>query len=65
MSGRHVFNELTNDFTPERRARVDGRKAELRAAMPTTRYPLLRRTVWTGWRVGTMPPLTCFGGHTG
>ena len=34
MSGRHVFDKLTKDFTPERRARVDARKAELRAAMP-------------------------------
>ena len=34
MSGRHAFNELTKDFTPERRGRIDGRKAELRAAMP-------------------------------
>ena len=34
MSGRHGFDELTKDFTPERRARVDARKAELRAAMP-------------------------------
>ena len=30
MSGRHPFDELTKDFTPERRARVDARKAELR-----------------------------------
>ena len=34
MSGRQAFDELTKDFTPERRARVDARKAELRAAMP-------------------------------
>ena len=34
MSGRHLFSELTKDFTPERRARVEARKAELRAAMP-------------------------------
>ena len=34
MSGRHAFDELTKDFTPERRARVDARKSELRAAMP-------------------------------
>ena len=34
MSGRHLFGELTKDFTPERRARVDARKAKLRAAMP-------------------------------
>ena len=34
MSGRHAFNELTKDFTPERRGRINGRKMELRAAMP-------------------------------
>ena len=34
MSGRQAFDELTRDFTPERRARVDARKAELQAAMP-------------------------------
>ena len=34
MSGRNAFHNLTMDFTPERRARVDARKAELRAAMP-------------------------------
>ena len=34
MSGRHTFSNLTKDFTPARRRRVDGRKAELRAAMP-------------------------------
>ena len=34
MSGRRSFDELTRDFTPERLARVDARKAELRAAMP-------------------------------
>ena len=34
MSGRNDFRELTNSFTPERRERVEARKAELRAAMP-------------------------------
>ena len=34
MSGRHDVRELTNSFTPERRKRVETRKAELRAAMP-------------------------------
>ena len=34
MSGRQAFDKLTKNFTPERRARVDARKAELRAAMP-------------------------------
>ena len=34
MSGRHDFKDLTKDLAPERRARVDARKAALRAAMP-------------------------------
>ncbi|MCY3752558.1 MAG: XRE family transcriptional regulator [Alphaproteobacteria bacterium] len=34
MSGRRAFGELTKEFSPKRRARVDTRKAELRAAMP-------------------------------
>ena len=34
MTGRSQFRDLTKDFTPERRARVEARKAELRAAMP-------------------------------
>ena len=34
MSGRNTFQDLTKDFTPERRARVDARKAKLRDAMP-------------------------------
>ena len=34
MSGRHQFRELTRDFTPERRRRVDAKKAELAAEMP-------------------------------
>ena len=50
MSGRHAFNELTKDFTPERRARVDGRKAELRAAMPL--YELRRAREMTQQEVG-------------
>ena len=33
MSGRHPFENLTRDFSPERRARVDARKVELREAM--------------------------------
>ena len=50
MSGRRAFNELTKDFTPERRARVDGRKAELRAAMPL--YELRRARAMTQQEVG-------------
>ena len=34
MTGRNAFRDLTDDFTPERRARVEARKAELRAALP-------------------------------
>ena len=33
MSGRHPFEKLTREFTPERRARVAARKHELRKAM--------------------------------
>ena len=34
MAGRNAFRDLTDDFTPERRARVEARKAALREAMP-------------------------------
>ena len=34
MSGRHPFSELTSDFTPERRRRIDEMKRELLAEMP-------------------------------
>ena len=34
MSGRHPFSELTRDFTPERRERIDEMKRELLAEMP-------------------------------
>lgn len=34
MSGRHSFSELTKDFSPERRRRIDEIKAELLAEMP-------------------------------
>lgn len=34
MTGRNSFHDLTRDFTPERRRRVEARKAELRAAVP-------------------------------
>ena len=34
MSGRHPFSELTKDFTPERRRRIDDMKSELLAEMP-------------------------------
>ncbi len=34
MTGRHPFRELTRDFTPERRRRVDDMKRELLAGMP-------------------------------
>ena len=33
MSGRHKFHDLTRDFAPERRRRVDAKKAELSAEM--------------------------------
>ena len=34
MSGCHQFQELTKNFTPEQRRRVDAKKAELMAEMP-------------------------------
>ena len=34
MSGRHPFNELTRDFTPERRQRIAEMKNDLLAEMP-------------------------------
>lgn len=34
MSGQHPFSDLTKDFTPERRRRIDTMKAELLADMP-------------------------------
>ncbi len=34
MSGRHPFSELTKDFTPERRRRIDDMKRELLDEMP-------------------------------
>ena len=34
MSGRHPFNELTKDFPPERRQRIDDMKRELLTEMP-------------------------------
>ena len=34
MTGHREFRDLTKNFTPERRARVEARKAELHAAMP-------------------------------
>ena len=34
MSGRHPFSELTKDFTPERRRRIDKIKRELLTEMP-------------------------------
>ena len=33
MSGRKVFGDLTREFAPERRKRIDAKKTELRAAM--------------------------------
>ena len=33
MSGRHPFSELTREFTPERRRRVDSMKSALRKDM--------------------------------
>ena len=50
MSGRNDFGNLTKEFTPPRRARVNARKAELRAAMPL--YELRRARALTQKAVG-------------
>ena len=50
MSGHQAFDELTKGFAPERRARVDARKAELRAAMPL--HELRRARAMTQKAVG-------------
>lgn len=42
MTGRNSFHDLTRDFTPERRRRVEAKKAELRAAMPLHELRLAR-----------------------
>jgi len=34
MSGRKAFSKLTKDFSPERRKRIEEKKAKLRAEMP-------------------------------
>lgn len=48
MSGRHPFSELTRDFTPERRRRVDEVKRELLAEMPL--HELREAPALTPWR---------------
>ena len=45
MSGHRPFSDLTKDFTPERRRRVDELKQELLAEMPL--YELRRARVLT------------------
>ncbi len=37
MNGRHPFNELTKDFTPERRQRIEAMKNKLLAEIPLHR----------------------------
>ena len=39
MSGRHPFSELTKDFTPDRRWRINEMKRELVAEMPLHALP--------------------------
>ena len=46
MSGHRPFSELTKDFTPERRRRIEAKKAELRAAMPL--HELRQAQGWLG-----------------
>ncbi len=50
MTGRKSFRELTRDFTPERRHRVEQRKAALRAAMPL--HELRRARAMTQQAIG-------------
>ena len=50
MTGRNAFCDLTDDFTPERRARVEARKAALREAMPL--HELRRARAMTQEAVG-------------
>ena len=45
MSGHHPFNELTKNFPPERRRRIDDMTRELLAEMP--RHELHRARVLT------------------
>ena len=42
MSGRHPFSELTSDFTPERRRRIDEMKRGLLAEMPLREFRMAR-----------------------
>ena len=60
MSGRHDFRELTNSFTPERRKRVETRKAELRAAMPLHELrqarAMTQRALGVALHVSKQPP---------
>lgn len=39
MSGRHPFQELSREFTAERRQRIDAIKRELLGEMPQTDQP--------------------------
>lgn len=50
MTGRSRFQDLIRDFTPERRRRVEARKAELRAAMPL--HELRRARAMTQQAIG-------------
>ena len=43
MSGHRLFSELTRNFTPERRRRIDDMKAELLAEMPLHELHRARR----------------------
>lgn len=48
MSGRKAFADLTAPFTPARRAAVEARKGELRAAMSLTELRHARRLTQQG-----------------
>ena len=52
MSRRHPFNELTKDFTPKRRRRINDMKRELLAEMPL--HELRRARALTQWDMAKM-----------
>lgn len=43
MSGSHPFSELTKDFSPERRSRIDSMKAELLAQRPLNIFETIEK----------------------
>ena len=50
MSGRRPFSELTKDFTPERRRRIEAMKSEPLAEMPLHELRRARALTQRTWR---------------